>query len=243
MTDSEILENYQQPLPVSFKVIGTGTRADEVIREIIEEVKSFGYDCIGYTIAHSPSECIPTDEDKMAIIVAIDNEDVANAIAKTYHDAGVLTIGLVPDPIPSFYDSVYSGKTFKYLPTAIKTLLQPIFTPSYVSYDFYDLNKQLRDSGFFKTLTVETENVAEAVTGIQKSLAEIDVNEVDYLSALLYYNKESGHDIKMEDMAYLSNMLSSLPETVNAVWSVNFDDAMPADKIRLSIIISGKRLI
>ena len=44
MIDSEILEKYQQPFPVSFKVIGTGMGAID----IIEKVKSFGYDCVGY---------------------------------------------------------------------------------------------------------------------------------------------------------------------------------------------------
>lgn len=91
MTDSEILEKYKQPLSVSFKVIGTGTGA----ADIIEKVKSFGYDCVDCILAKTPGDCIPVDDDKMAIIVARDNEEIANAIAKTYHDAGVLTIGLV----------------------------------------------------------------------------------------------------------------------------------------------------
>lgn len=86
MTDSEILEKYQRPFPVSFKVIGTGTGAPD----IIEKVKSFGYDCVGCILAKPPGECIPMDDDKMVIIVARDNEEIANAIAKTYHDAGVL---------------------------------------------------------------------------------------------------------------------------------------------------------
>ena len=77
MTDSEILEKYQQPFPVSFKVIGTGTGATD----IIEKVKSFGYECVGCILAETPSDCIPIDDDKMVIIVARDNEEVANAIA------------------------------------------------------------------------------------------------------------------------------------------------------------------
>lgn len=44
MTDSEIPEKYQQPFPVSFKVIGTGTGAID----IIEIVKSFGNNCVDY---------------------------------------------------------------------------------------------------------------------------------------------------------------------------------------------------
>ena len=47
MTDLEILKKYPQTLPVSFKVIGIGTGA----ADIIEKVKSFGYDCVGCFIA------------------------------------------------------------------------------------------------------------------------------------------------------------------------------------------------
>ena len=42
-TDSGILENFQQPFPMSFKVIGVGNG----VTDIIEKVKSFGYDCVG----------------------------------------------------------------------------------------------------------------------------------------------------------------------------------------------------
>ena len=100
--DSYILENLQQSLPVSFKVIGIGSETTG----IIEKVKSFDYDCVGCLVAKDPADCVPRDEDKMAIIVAKDNVEAANEIAKTYHDAGVLTIGLVPEADFSCYDSV-----------------------------------------------------------------------------------------------------------------------------------------
>ena len=57
-----------------------------------------------------------------------------------------------------------------------------------------------------------------------------------------HFTVELKSELKIDDMAHLSNMFSSLPESVNAMWSVNFDDAMPTDIIRLSIILSGKEL-
>lgn len=238
MTDSEILEKYQQPFPVSFRVIGVGAGAPD----IIEKVKSFGYDCVGCQVVNSAAECIPTDEDQMVIIVARDNEDVANAIAKTFHDAGVLTIGLLYDADHSCYDSVNIDAHFNDFPDIIMTLLQPIVTSGILNFDFNDLRTELRDSRFFKTLTAESENVENAVVQIQKFLTEIDVRNVEYLSVHIYFNREKKSEIKMDDMAHLSNMFSSLPESVSAIWSVNFDDAMPTDRIRLSIILSGKEL-
>lgn len=232
------LDSFMTPFPVSFRVIGVGAGTTD----IIEKVKSFSYDCVGCQVVNSAAECIPTDEDQMVIIVARDNEDVANAIAKTFYDAGVLTIGLLYDADHSCYDSVNIDAHFNDFPDIIMTLLQPIVTSGILNFDFNDLRTELRDSRFFKTLTAEAENVENAVVQIQKYLTGNDVKNVEYLSTHIYFNREKKSEIKMDDMAHLSNMFSSLPESVNAVWSVNFDDVMPTDTIRLSIILSGKEL-
>lgn len=238
MTDSEILEKYQQPFPVSFKVIGTGTGATD----IIEKVKSFGYDCVGCIIAETPGDCIPMDDDKMVIIVARDNEEIANAIAKTYHDAGVLTIGLVYDPNIACYDSVMMNSRHEDFPEIIKTLLQPIVTQGYICFDFNDLRTILHDSGFFITLTTEGENVEEAVNNIKRKLEKVPRQHIEYLSAHLFFNRERQPTINMTDMKHLSEMISSLPGSINAFWSVDFDDTLPYDSIIFSIIISGNEL-
>lgn len=238
MTDSEIIEKFQQPFPVSFKVIGIGNG----VTDIIEKVKSFGYDCVGCFIANTPSDCTPMDDDRMAIIVARDNEELANAIAKAYHDAGVLTIGLVYDPNIACYDSVATGSRYEDFPEKIKTLLQPIVTQGYICFDFNDLCTMLHDSGSFKTLTAEGKNVEEAVNNMMKEFAKVPAQHIESLSAHLYFNRERQPRITMADMKHLSDMISSLPESISVIWSVNFDDTLPDDLIRFTIIMSGKEL-
>lgn len=238
MTDSEILKKYQQPFPVSFRVIGVGTNTTD----IIEKVKSFGYDCVGCILAETPSDCIPMDDDKMVIIVSRDNEEVANAIAKTYHDAGVLTIGLVYDPNIACYDSVTTDSRHEDFPEIIKTLLQPIVTQGYICFDFNDLCIILHDSRFFKTLTDEGKNVEEAGNNMKKKLEKVPTQHIQSLSAHLYFNRERQPAITMTDMKHLSEMISSLPESINLLWSVNVDDTLPCDSIRFSIIMSGNEL-
>lgn len=238
MTDSEILEKYQQPFPASFKVIGVGTG----VADIIEKVKSFGYDCFSCQVVNSSTECIPTDEDLMVIIVTLDKTEVANEIARTYHDAGVLTIGFLNNATAGCYDSIAIDTHGNDVPLIVKDLLEPLVKPGLLNFDFHDLSTELRDSKFFKTLTAEAENVENAVVQIQKFLTDSNVKNIEYLSAHIYFNREKKSEIKMDDMAHISNMFSSLPESVNAVWSVNFDDAMPIGTIRLSIILSGKEL-
>lgn len=238
MTDSETFEKYKQTFPVSFRVIGTGTGATD----IIEKVKSFGYDCVGCILAKTPSDCIPMDDDKIVIIVARDNEEVANAIAKTYHDAGVLTIGLVYDPNIACFDSVMMDSRLEDFPEIIKTLLQPVVTQGYICFDFNDLCTILHDSGSFKTLTVEGKNVEEAVNNMKKKLEKVPTQHIESLSAHLFFNRERRPTITMTDMKHLSEMFSSLPESINVIWSVNFDDTLPYDLIKFTVIMSGQEL-
>lgn len=232
------IDSFMAPLPVSFRVIGIGPGATD----IIEKVKSFGYDCVGCQVVDSADDCLPTDVDQMAIIVAKGNEDVANSIAKTFHDAGALTIGFLNNAASECYDSIAIDARFNAVPYIVKDLLEPIVKPGIISYDFHDLSTELRDSGYFKTLTAESKNMENVVVQIQKFLDEINVKNAEYLSAHIYFNREKRPEIKMDDMAHLSNMFSNLPESVNAVWSVNYDDDMSTDTIRLSIFLSGKEL-
>lgn len=238
MTVNKSYNIVADSLPVSFKVIGTGTGAID----IIEKVKSFGYDCVGCIFAETYSDCIPMDDDKMVIIVAWDNEEVANTIAKTYHDAGVLTIGLVYDPTIACYDSVMMDSRHEDFPEIIKRLLQPIITHGYICFDFNDLWSILHDSGFFKTLTAEGKNVEEAVNNMKEELTKVPVQHIESLSAHIYFNRGRQSSITMTDMKHLSEMISGLPESINVIWSVNFDDTLPDDLIRFTVIMSGNEL-
>lgn len=238
MNVSEILEKYQQPFPVSFKVIGIGSG----MTDIIENVTSFGYECVSCLVANDSTDCVPTDEDKMAIIVTKDNVDAANEIAKAYYDAGVLTIGLVPDADYSCYDSVATETRSAAFLETIKNLLLPVATYGYICYDFNDLCTILKDSHSFSTLTTNGRTVEDAVVSMKEQLESVALKDIESLTAHIYFNRERRDKIKMEDMVHLSNMISNLPESIDVIWSVNFDDTLPEDVIKFTIIMSGKEL-
>ena len=238
MNNSESLGNLQQPLPVSFKVIGIGSETTG----IIEKVRSFDYDCVGCLVANDPADCVPTDEDKMAIIVATDNMEAANEIAKTYHDAGVLTIGLVSEPDYSCYDSVATETSFVDFSETINNLLLPVVSYGYICFDFNDLCTILKDSHSFSALTTIGRTVEDAVVSMKEQLENVALKDIESLTAHIYFNRERRDKIKIEDMVHLSNMISSLPESIDVIWSVNFDDTLPEDLIKFTIIMSGKEL-
>ena len=77
---------------------------------------------------------------------------------------------------------------------------------------------------------------------MQKNMENVVVQNMESLSAHLYFNRERQPAITMNGVSHLSNMLSELPKSVNAIWSVNTDDTLPDDMIRFTTILSGKGL-
>lgn len=228
-------------LPTSFRIIGIG----EATKEIIETVKSYGYDCVSATVLTEPFECVPTDEDKMVIIVAKDNEGHANSIAKTFHDAGVLTLGFLDNADFDCYDSVMSEAPYTEYPNLIKAILQPIVTQGMIAYDFNDVQTTLTDAKHFLIKSVTRcgkERVAEAIGCIKSSLTTSLLNKIERLSIFLYFNKVGKQPLVMQEMAALTDFLSELPESIYVIWAVYSDDIVKDEEIKVTILAAGKDL-
>lgn len=228
-------------LPTSFCVIGIG----EATKEIIETVKSYGYDCVSATVLTHPFECVPTDEDKMVIIVAKGNEDHANSIAKTFHDAGVLTLGLLDNADLDCYDSVVSEASCAEYPDLIKAILQPIVSNGLMCYDFCDLRTIFADTkhSFIKSVTRSgNERVAEAIGFIKSSLTSFLINKIERLSIFLYFNKEGKQPLVVQEVAALSDFISELPASIDVIWAVYPDESIKDDEIKVTIHAAGKEL-
>ena len=237
LLDRECITN----LPTSFRVIGIG----EATKEIIETVKSYGYDCVSATVLAEPFECVPTDEDKMVIIVAKDNEDHANSIAKTFHDAGVLTLGLLENADLDCYDSVVSEASYTEYPDLVKSILQPIVTQGMIAYDFSDLQTILTDSMRFLIKSVTRcgiERVAEAIDCIKSTLSPSLLNKIERLSIFLYFNRVGKHPLVMQEMTALTDFVSELPYGSYVIWAVYPDESIKDEDIKITILVAGKEL-
>ena len=242
MNESELFDRYaHMNLPTSFRVIGIG----EVTKEIIETVKSYGYDCVSATVLTEPFECVPTDEDKMVIIVAKDSEDHANSIAKTFHDAGVLTLGLLDNADLDCYDSVVSEASCAEYPDIIKAILQPIVTQGMIAYDFNDLQTTLTDAKHFLIKSVirsGNERVAESIKHIKQALTSSILDKIERLSIFLFFNKEGKQPLVVQEVAALSDFLSELPESIYVIWAVYPDESINDEEIEVTILAAGKEL-
>ena len=242
MNEESLLEQSAlTSLPTSFRVIGIG----EATKEVIETVKSYRYDCVSATVLTEPFECIPTDEDKMVIIVAKDNEDHANSIANTFHEAGVLTIGLLDNADLECYDGVVVETSRAEYPDLIKALLQPIATQGMIAYDFSDLQTTLADAKhfFIKSATGHgNERVAESIGFIKSTLASSLLNKIERLSIFLYFNKEDKQPLVMQEMTALTDFVSELPESIYVIWAVYPDESIKDEEIKVTILAAGKEL-
>ena len=237
LLDQECITN----LPTSFRVIGIG----EATKEIIETVKSYGYDCVPATVLTEPFECVPTDADKMIIIVAKDNGDNANSIAKTFHEAGVLTLGLLDNADFDCYDSVVSDASYTEYPDLIKAILKPIVSIGLMCCDFYDLRTIFADTKhlFIKSATGHgNERVAESIGLIKSTLASSLLNKIERLSIFLYFNKEDKQPLVMQEMTALTDFVSELPESIYVIWAVYPDESIKDEEIKVTILAAGKDL-
>lgn len=128
------------------------------------------------------------------------------------------------------------------LPEIVRNLLQPVVSYGYISYDFNDLCAILRNSHSFSTLTTNGRNIEEAIANMQEKLENVAIQDMESLSVHIYLNRERRSKIKVNDMNHITDMISRMPESIDVIWSVNFDDTLPEDLIRFTIIMSGKEL-
>lgn len=221
--------------PASFKVIGIGSEASG----IIEAVKSLGYDGVDCQVAESHDDSVPADNDMMVIIVTVGNGDVANMIARNYHEAGVFTLGLFEDADPDCFDSVMTDADSGRYPDIIRALLYPLLFSGYISYDFNDFAVAFRNTRYFNVLTAENNDVASLVADTRQAF---EAKGIEKLAAHICFNRQRKPEITMAEISEITSMLSKMPESVEITWSLAFDNTMPTDKIRFVVIIAGKEL-
>lgn len=224
--------------PTSFRVIGIGYG----VENIINKVKSFGFEEVSTEVVKYPFNCTPADEDKIAIIVFTGCDDNANRIANTFHDAGVLTIGFNEDAIPSCYDSIMNSVMYSEIPEIIKALLQPIVTDGLICYDFCDLNTVLRNSRYFTVKSATGNSVKQVTDKLEESLSEYDLQYVEHLTLHLYYNPNRTTQLATSVLSSVQELISRLHESVTVIWSVNHDNKLKGDEIHLSAVLAGKEL-
>lgn len=236
--------DYTDNFPVSFRVFGIG----ESFKPIIDKIDALGYDGVLAKTIRSEQIPLPVEEDRMVIILADEDNDSVIDAAKSFYQAGVLTIIVSHKQIENqskFCDAqlvAYTESQYR----SIKAILDMIFNNGFIALDFNDIRSFLHDSGFFKV--VETigkggdTRVADAISKIENILTHKEKIAIENLIISIFFNSDIQPPLRMCEMNTLSDFLSSLPEEINAVWGVFHDEKMSLDEVRLTAILSGKEL-
>ena len=240
----DLSTDYFNNFPVSFHVFGIG----DSFNPIISKIGDLGYDGVLATTIRPEQLPSPTEEDRMVIILADGANDSIIDAAKSYYQAGVLTLIVSHRPLErqcKFCDAQLVAYT-ESMYQSVKAILDMIFNNGLIALDFNDIHSCLHDSGFFKV--VETigkggeQRVAEAIAKIEDKILTKEKKAIENFIISISFNRDIQPPLRMSEVKTLPDFLLSLPEEVNAIWGVFHDDKMPLDEVRLTAIISGKEL-
>lgn len=229
-------------LPVSFRVIGYG----ETTRNLIKQIQALGYDCLACAMVKSPDEITPTDEDKMVIVLTMGNQTGLEDLLKSFYQAGVLTL-LVSECDFTLTDEVCDSHTVaetSQFTDIVKSLVNPIFRQGRITYDFTELSRTLHDTGRFEICQADGRGIhcriPNAISSISNRIGT--GNGIENMSLIIISSNHPEPPLSANELAPFHDFIGSLPENLNVIWAMYDDDALPADIIRISAIVAGKRM-
>lgn len=179
------------------------------------------------------------DTDKLAIILAYDNFQVATEVARAFHQADVLTLGLFPEIIKerSCLDAQTIFKGWG-LSSIIGSILHPMIYPCSIDFDFNEIRDTLKDSKRFYTWYEFADNMEALVQKCKSYLNSIDLNEVEKACFNLYHVYP--FDPRPYDMEMLKEVMDFMPAECQLSWGIH--KVTGWDYPGLSLILSGKEL-
>lgn len=237
------MESTIADFPACIRVIGFGRQ----MAQTISDIRTLGYGGVRAEMYSDNTEYSPTDEDIMVIILGNPNSERVRSLAKTFFDADVLTIVIlyrnekIPSDCIDAYTVIEQGKETE----VIKSLVEPIFAPCRISFDFNDLKLTLANMNHFMVLSGIGQGgnrVSDAITNATKNLKLDQISQIKRLSILLYHNGNDSQPLTMEEMSSLSEFMKSLPESIEIIWALYQDESFDNGTIRISIIAAGKKL-
>lgn len=242
--DNEEKIQQTESWPMSFRVICVGKELSGVYRSII----SMGLEGVSVQTTTMFPEPTPTDENKMVILLANGDSKLLRDIARSFYQAGVLTLIVSTVPVDNL-NGVCDSMTVTNLETmvfVVKGILEPINHPGMLTYDFNDLCDTLHDTHKFKVFSAmgsnEGDRIKELVDILMVDLNDNVQKETEFVSLMLYFNKDVNPPLKMSELTPLPEFINHFPMEISAFWALSYDNEMQNDKIRLNVIVAGKNL-
>ena len=233
-----------ESFPVSFRVICVGKELSGVYRSIF----SMGFDGVvvqSTTMFPNPT---PSEEDKLAILLTNGRSPLLESIAKSFYQAGVLTL-IVTTELIETKETICDAQTvtsIESMPFIVKRLLNPLLSEGLTCYDYNDFCVTLQRTGKFKAIEASSQKndnrIEDAITNISGMMESDDFNHVEKVSFIIFINRGLQPKLVISEVQTLSEYVHKLPEDISVIWAVKYDDNMPTNEVRLEAILSGKNL-
>lgn len=229
-------------IPASFRIFGFG----EDTKPAIDQLTALGYDGVSVSMVNK-EEPTPSDMDKMAILLVGRENKTALEVAKTFHDADILTL-VVSTPDTPFETSVCDSLTVckpEEMAETVASLLNAIVKPCMICFDFNDMNTLLEDSMHFKVGSSErngVDRVRNAMYAAMDGLVNSNADGLERMAILLYINPDSMNPIQMDEISAIPELIQTFPESIDVVWGVYNDTSIEADAVKIIVIASGKEM-
>lgn len=68
----------------------------------------------------------------------------------------------------------------------------------------------------------------------------MNLEDIENLTFIISYNPSSNLPLTVDELNPLQTLFTSLPENINIIWGIQFDDSMDSNELKLSVIASGK---
>ena len=188
------------------------------------------------------------DEDRMVIIRAQDNFSKAIELGRKFYQAGVLTLGVFPEPIEErgCFDA-QTANDGKDILSIVRALTCPPIYPGPVSFDINDIHATLKDAGRFYARFVYGGDVDSLILKVTDKFKQIDFTKVESVCINLY--GESPTDFQSSGIDKINNLLNIIPKTSTTLFGIHplpdtftcIPDEMKREiSFGISFILAGK---
>lgn len=249
MDNEEKIQKFE-PWLASFRVICVGKEMSGVFRSII----SLGLERVSVQTTTQFPDPTPTDENQMVILLSNGNSPQLESIAKSFYQAGVLTV-LITTKIVEMTEVFCDSQTvvpIESMPFIVKTLLNYLLIDRQLTcFDFNDLCLILHKSSNFKVIEVSSglqdNRIRDIMSEFSKIIGTHDLEHIERLSMIIYINDSLISDreiqsLKLTDLDTLKDFVREFPDNIDVLWSIGIDDEMQKGEVRLDAIFSGKNL-
>ncbi len=218
-----------------FRVIGYGADASGAIAQLA----SLDHDTFDGLQACMACECdtTPADNNRIAVIAAAGNYDDAAATAAEFRRRGIPTVMLATEAVASEADATAVMPAHDFA-RAITILADMVFRTGPINIDFEDLLTLIQpgaDLRMFEATGSGYDNpVANAVEALDSEIGSEIKLCIKALIICVYFSPAA--KLKTTQAHAISQFITGLNPDIDVKWGLAYDDALPPDTVRISVI-------